>query len=123
MNLQPKQIIEKNFFYYNEKNIDGMLSTRTSSNRSADFGLKSLISVKLINIEADDMNLKDSYFKYGRGKNSNIDKNNVIAYKVTYELIYSMDTPTWKSGTQTDYYILIKPNNNSPWLIDDVGKP
>ena len=123
--LQPKQVIENYFKYYNEKNRQGLLSTLTSRHDQPNvvFGFENLKSIKLVSIENDDMNMTDSYLKYGGGKVNGVKENNVVSYKVTYESVYSKDTSPWSSGKQTEYFTLIKESNNATWLIDDAGHP
>jgi hypothetical protein len=123
--LQPKQVIETYFKYYNERNRQGLLTTLTSryDQPNVFFGFENLKSIKLVSIENDDMNMTDSYMKCGGGKVNGVEENNVVSYKVTYESVYSKDTPPWSSGKQTKYFILIKESDNAPWLIDDIGLP
>lgn len=123
--LQPKQVIENYFKFYNEKNRQGLLSTLTGWHDQSNvvFGFENLKLIKLVSVGNDDMNMTDSYLKYGRGKVNGVKENNVVSYKVIYVSVYSKDTPPWSSGMQTEYFTLIKENDNAPWLIDDSGKP
>jgi hypothetical protein len=123
--LEPKQVIENYFKYYNEKNRQGLLSTLSSrlNKPNVIFGFENLKSIKLVRIENDDINSNDSYLKYGAGKVNGVKENNVVSYKVTYESVYSKDTPPWSSGKKTEYFTLIKESDNAQWLIDDHGQP
>lgn len=122
--LQPKQVIENYFKYYNEKNRQGVMSTLTSWHNKPNvvFGFENLKSITLISIEDADMRITDGYLKYGRGKENGVKVNNVMSYKVTYQSVYSKDTPPWPNGKDYDYITLIKKDDSSPWLIDDIGK-
>ena len=122
--LQPKQVIENYFKYYNQKNRQGLLTTLTSWHDQPNvvFGFKNLIFIKLVSIGNDDMTTVNAYLACGRGEINGVKPNNVVAYKVTYVSVYSKATPPWSSGIQTEYFTLIKESDNAPWLIDDVGQ-
>ena len=122
--LQPKQVIENYFKFYNEKNGQGLLTTLTRwhDQSNVGFGFKNLIFIKLVSIGNDDMTTVNAYLGCGRGEVNGVKPNNVVAYKVTYVSLYSKGTPPWSSGIQTEYYTLIKESDNAPWLIDDIGQ-
>jgi len=75
--------------------------------------------------QEDDMDMKDSYMKYGYGPSYGVQENNVYVFKVKVTSVsdYSKDTLPGTSGKQTDYFTLKKDNDNAPWLIYDSGKP
>ena len=122
--LQPKQVIENYFKYYNQKNRQGMLSTLTSWHEQSNiiFGFNNLMFIKLLNIGNNYMTTVNGYLACGHGKVNGVKPNNVVAYKVTYVSAYSKATPPWSSGIQTEYFTLIKESDNAPWLIDDMGQ-
>ena len=122
--LQPKQVIEHYFKYYNQKDRQGLSSTLTSWHDQSNmvFGFKNLIFIKLLRIGDNDMTTVNGYLGFGRGKVNVVKPNNVVAYKVTYVSLYSKNTPPWSSGLQTEYFTLIKDSDNGPWLIDDMGQ-
>ncbi|KUO78471.1 MAG: hypothetical protein APF81_15115 [Desulfosporosinus sp. BRH_c37] len=55
--LQPKQVIENYFKFYNEKNRQGLSTTLTKwhDQSNVDFGLDNLIFIKLVSIGNNDM--------------------------------------------------------------------
>ena len=120
--VQPKQVIENYFRFYNEKNRQGLLSTLTSwhEQSNVDFGFKNLIFTKLLRIGNEDMTTVNGYLGCGRGSINGVKPNNVVAYKVTYISLYSKGP--WSSGIQTESFTLIRASDNTPWLIDDMGK-
>jgi len=121
--LQPKQVIENYFKYYNQKDRQGLLSTLTSWHDQPNvvFGLENLKFIKLVSIGNEDMRITNSYLYFGRGKVNGVEEKNVVSYKVTYISVYSKDTPPWSVGLHTKYFTLIKESDNAPWLIDDSG--
>ncbi|HZK71249.1 MAG TPA: DUF4829 domain-containing protein, partial [Clostridia bacterium] len=66
---------------------------------------------------------RESYVKNGRGSNNGTKIENVIVFKVNFNVKY----PEGVSGSfdEGDYnnwsMILIRDDNSSPWLIDDQG--
>lgn len=122
--LQPKQVIQNYFKYYNQKDRQGLSSTLTSWHDQSNmvFGFKNLIFIKLLSIGNNDLTTVNGYLAFGRGKVNGVKPNNVVAYKVTYVSLYSKSTPPWSSGLQTEYFTLIKESDNAPWLIDDMGQ-
>ena len=122
--LQPKQVIENYFKFYNEKNRQGLSTTLTKwhDQSNVDFGLDNLIFIKLVSIGNNDMTTVNAYLGCGRGSVNGVEPNNVVAYKVIYVSLYSKWASPWPSGIQTEYYTLIKESDNTPWLIDDMGQ-
>ncbi|MHB1654558.1 MAG: DUF4829 domain-containing protein [Desulfitobacteriaceae bacterium] len=122
--LQPKQVIENYFKFYNEKNRQGLSTTLTKwhDQSNVDFGLDNLIFIKLVSIGNNDMTTVNAYLGCGRGAVNGVKPNNVVAYKVTYVSLYSKWASPWPSGIQTESLTLIRESDNAPWLIDDMGQ-
>jgi hypothetical protein len=122
--LQPKQVIENYFKYYNQKNRQGLLSTLTSwhDQSNVDFGFDNLIFIKLVSIGNDDLTITKSYLIYGRGKVNGVKENNVVSYKVIYISLFSKSSSAWPSGIRTEGFTLVRESDNAPWLIDDMGQ-
>lgn len=122
--LQPKQVIENYFKFYNEKNRQGLSTTLTSwhDQSNVDFGLDKLIFIKLVSIGNNDMTTVVGYLGSGRGAVNGVKPNNVVAYKVTYVSLFSKWASPWPSGIQTESLTLIRESDNAPWLIDDMGQ-
>lgn len=121
--IEPQQVIEKYFKYNNEKNLLGVYSTLNYFSFNRVFGFINIKSINLIRIAEDEINEKGSYLKYGKGFSSDIEENNIVVYSVLYEILYYKDNPPWISGKQSDYFILVRKDSNSPWLIEEIGKP
>ena len=121
--LQPKQVIENYFKFYNEKNRQGLSTTLTKwhDQSNVNFGLDNLIFIKLVSIGNNDMTTVSAYLGCGRGSVNGVKPNNVVAYKVTYVSLYKWGSPG-SSGIQTESITLIKDSDDAPWLIDDMGQ-
>lgn len=124
--LQPKQVIDNYFKYYNEKNREGVLSTRTEVNKAPNvvFGFENLKYIKLISMSEDtNPKQKEAYMKYGRGSINGVKEENVIIYKVKYDVKYKKDgIGPQDSGIYIKWFTIIRKDKNSPWLIDDIGE-
>lgn len=124
--LQPKQVIDSYFKYYNEKNREGVLSTETEVNKAPNvvFGFENLKYIKLISMWEDtNPKQKEAYMKYGRGSVNGVKEENVIIYKVKYDVKYKKDgIGPQDSGIYIKWFTIIRKDKNSPWLIDDIGE-
>ncbi|MDD4347370.1 MAG: DUF4829 domain-containing protein [Desulfitobacteriaceae bacterium] len=105
--LEPKQVIENYFKYYNLKDRQGLLSTLTSCHDQSNmvFGFENLKFTKLVSIGNNDMNKVNAYLFFGRGKVNGVKENNVVSYKVTYLSLYSKNTPPWSSGLKNIFLL------------------
>lgn len=120
------QIVVENFFKYkNEKNKDKLLTTLTEHYNAPNvvWGFDNLDSVKILKIEEEKSeNVKDGYLHNGRGSINGITENNIKVYKVKYEIKYKNDgVGPQDSGTYDWWFFVIRKDENSPWLIDDMG--
>ena len=122
--LQPKQVIENYFKFYNEKNRQGLSTTLTKwhDQSNVDFGLNNLIFIKLVSIGNNDMTTVNGYLGCGRGAVNGVKPNNVVSYNVIYVSLYNKLASPWPSGIQTEGFTLIRESDNAPWLIDDMGQ-
>ena len=121
--LQPKQVIENYYKFYNEKNREGLLTTLTKwhDQTNVGFGFDNLKFVKLVSIGNNDLTTVNAYLGFGRGSINGVKPNNVVAYKVIYVSLGKWASP-WPSGIQTVSITLIKESDDAPWLIDDMGQ-
>lgn len=121
----PKQVVENYYKYENEKNKEGMLSTLTKdygkSNLESLF--KKLDYIKVTNIsEETNSQVKEGYLSAGKGKTNGVKAENVKVYKVFYDVKYKEGAQTAEeSGKNQCWMYVIRKDNNSPWLIDDIG--
>lgn len=121
----PKKVIENYFKYKNEKNKDKLLTTLTDKYNSPNvfWGFENLDSTKIISVEEEkDEKLKESYLVNGSGRVNGATKNNIKIYKVKYDVKYKKDgVGPQDSGTYDWWFFLIREDENSQWLIDDMG--
>ncbi|WP_434303708.1 DUF4829 domain-containing protein [Clostridium botulinum] len=124
MSLKPKQVVENYFKYYSEKNEQKLFSTLTAHHENTEWAFRGLKCIKPNSIEEDkDPIQKEGYMKYGRGSINGVKEENVIIYKVDYEVKYRLN---WiypeESGRYIKWFTLIRRDKNSPWLIDEIGE-
>ena len=122
--LKPKQVVQNFFKYYDEKNKDKFLSTLTSHNKDTEWGFGNLKHINPNSIKEDKNPIqKEAYIKYGRGTTNGVKEENVIIYKVDYDVKYRV---SWiypgESGEYIKWFTLIRKDKNSPWLIDEIGE-
>ncbi|APH15131.1 hypothetical protein NPD5_1119 [Clostridium sporogenes] len=73
--------------------------------------------------EEKDPKHKKAYIKYGRGTITGAKEENIIIYKVNYEVKYKKDAVVPQdSGSHETWFTLIRKDKNSPWLIDEIGE-
>lgn len=118
-------VVENYFQYNNEKNKDKLLTTLTEhwSAPNVVWGFENLDSIKIINIEEEkDEKIKKGYLSNGRGSINGTSENNLKVYKVMYDVKYKKDgVGPQDSGIYDWWYFVIRKDENSPWLIDDMG--
>lgn len=124
-NNSPQVVVENYFKYYNEKNKDGVISTLTGWHDAPNvvWDFDNLESIRILNIEEEkNEDILNGYLMDGRGSVNGASKENVKIYKVNYEVKYKTDgVGPQASGTYEWWYFLIREDENSPWLIDDMG--
>lgn len=129
--LKPKQVIERFFKYYNQKNLEGMNSLTTEKYHSLElnWGFDNLEYIKAINIIEDtNVDEKEIYLRQmKKGQIIDMEKEkseleNVAIFKVGFEVKYKKEgVGPEDSGKDRNEYILIRKDKNSPWLIDSFG--
>ena len=80
---------------------------------------RTLLSVKF---EINDP-MRDSYLRNGRGFSNNVKKENVIVFKVNFNVKYPKGTlGAFSEGDYENWsMILVREDKSSPWLIDGQG--
>lgn len=120
-----QSVVVNHFRYYNEKNKDRLLTTLTEHWNASNviWGFENLDSIKIVNIEEEkDEKVKKGYLSNERGRINGTKENNVKVYKVNYEVKYKKDgVGPQDSGIYDWWYFVIRKDENSPWLIDDMG--
>lgn len=124
--INSAQTVVENFFdYKNEKNKDKLLITLTEHYNSPNvvWGFENLDSIKIINIEEEmDEKFKNAYLNSGRGSINGTLENNIKVYKVKYDVKYKEDgIGPEDSGIYEKWFFVIRKDENSQWLIDDMG--
>ncbi len=122
--LEPKQVVEKYFKYYNKKNLGGVNSTRAQWSQMTT-GLDENIKYIKLNSMSEDASpsMKEGYIKYGRGTITGAKEENIIIYKIEFTVKYKKEgVGPQDSGKYTKWCTLIRKDKNSPWLIDEIGE-
>ncbi|MGV8979584.1 DUF4829 domain-containing protein [Clostridium sp.] len=133
--LKPKVVIEEFFNYYSHKDLKGMNSLTTQRHHFSEAGWEfdNLDYIRVINIVEDtSQSEKEIHIRnviHGKEKNYIIDMDkekleleNVIIFKVEFEVKYIKEgVGASDSGRDNYYYILVRKDKNSPWLIDGYG--
>lgn len=119
------EVVENYFKYSDEKNEKGVLSTLTdrwnAPNIVWELGNLEYIDLNFIEEETDQKQY-ESYLKNGRGSINGTTMDNLKVFKVMYEVEYKNDyVSSQESGMYEWWFFLIRKDENSPWLIDDMG--
>ncbi|MBL4931863.1 DUF4829 domain-containing protein [Clostridium paridis] len=124
--LDSKQVVENYFKYRNEKNKKEILKTLTKWHDAPNvvWGFENLDNIKIVDIkEENSKDVRNGYLQNGRGSVNNTTENNLKVYKVKYEVKYLKDgVGPQDSGVYDWWFFVIRENENSPWLIDDMGE-
>ncbi|MCT8977388.1 DUF4829 domain-containing protein [Clostridium sp. CX1] len=122
--LEPKQVVENYFKYYNEKNLEGVNSTRTQWSQITTGLDENLKYIKLNSISEDvPPTMKEGYIKYGNGLITGAKEENITIYKIEFTVKYKKDrVGPQDSGKYIKWCTLIRKDENSPWLIDEIGE-
>lgn len=124
--LQPEQVIKSYYKYKNDKNKQGMLTTLTKGHDAPNvvWGFEDLEYIKIINIkEETDFNIKEDYLS-NKGRVNAVKKENLKVYRVEYDVKYKKGAVVpEENGRNMCWYFVIRKDKESPWLIDEMGKP
>lgn len=119
---EARAVVEEYFRAMGEKDSQAILKTWTPEHNTPNmvFG-DEIYTLNFINYSENDP-MRKTYVENGRGSVNNTPINNVIVFRVDYNIKY----PEGKSGAfDGDYVdwsiILIRDNQESPWFIDDQG--
>lgn len=136
INLQPfsdeevaaaKAVVEEYFKAANEKGKRGELNTLTSWHDASNVVLSSdidvIVTLNDIQYDANDPE-RESYVTNGRGSVYNVTVDNVIVFRVDYDVSVPQggDAGAYSEGNYNDWkMILVRDGKNGKWLIDDMG--
>ncbi|BAE84315.1 DUF4829 domain-containing protein [Desulfitobacterium hafniense] len=121
---QAKNTIESAFYFKNNKDVESLKNVYSDRYSYSFFKLENINKIDLIEIKL----LKNEknyniYYNYGRGRINNVDRKNLIIFKVKYNIEYKdQKIEPVDSGIYEVAYFLIKENNTGNWKIDDVGQ-
>ena len=120
--VQAENVVKEHFKWWNEKNENKLKSTMTKDNSDISWELENVDYVKLISVREDlSSNVKKGYMENGNGKY--IKPNDVKVFTVQYEIkLKDNNKGPLSSGKHNQYYVVIKQNKNSSWLIDEIGQ-
>lgn len=121
----PKEIIEYHFRAMNEKNSENYLKTLSErqKNNQNKVKLDSIENVEVISIDEEpDSKFKEGYLNNGGGRDTGLTEDNVKVYKVKFDVKYKEGANTAQdSGTDIQWFYVIKENGSTQWVIDDNG--
>lgn len=118
-----EKVIRDAFIYENNHNLNKLRDSYSSKYSNSSFRLDNLVSIKILELKLleKEVNYND-YFNYGRGRINNIERKNLIIYKVKYYIEFKDQTiEPMNSGEYERGYYLIRENNVGNWKIDDSG--
>lgn len=110
------QIVVENYFKYkNDKNIDKLFTTLTDHWYEHMLWGLDLDSVNIIDIKEANKKVSKEWLNNRRGKVSGTTLDNLKVYQVKFEASKEMVVEQWEW-----YFFVIRRNEDSPWLIDDI---
>lgn len=122
-----RAVVEEYFKTANEKGKRGELNTLTAWHNAPNVILTSdsdaILTLNNIQYDADDPGRED-YVKYGRGSVNGTSVDNVIVFRVDYDVSIPQDgyAGGYSEGNYSDWkMILIRDTKDGKWLIDDMG--
>ena len=122
-----KTVVEEYFKAANEKGKRGELNTLTALYSAPNVVLTSdgdvVLTLNSIQYDANDP-AREEYVKSGRGRVNNTSVDNVIVFRVDYDVRIPQDgdAGAYHEGNYSNWMmILIRNNKGGKWLIDDMG--
>ncbi|KNY29930.1 M56 family metallopeptidase [Pseudobacteroides cellulosolvens] len=123
--MAASAVIEEYFRAVKAKDEKAILKTLTPRYSGPNVRLYGDETVTLISSQGNsDDPMRYSYVQNGRGKINGTNVENVIVFKVKYNVHYPKGVVTGplNEGDYSDWnVILVRKDKNSPWLIDDQG--
>lgn len=122
-----KAVVDEYFKAANEKGKRGELNTLTAWHNTPNVVLTSdsdaILTLRDIKFDVNDPE-REEYVKSGRGSINNTSVDNVIVFRVDYDVNIPQDGNggAYSEGSYTDWkMILIRDEAGGKWLIDDMG--
>lgn len=119
-----QSVVEEYFRACEEKDTQAILKTLTPEHNGPNTFLFGEETKTLLTIDYNPEDpMKEWYITAGRGSLNDIREENVIVFRVSFNIEYPEGvTGAWNEGKNEDWnIILIRENQDSPWLIDDQG--
>lgn len=119
-----RAVVEEYFRAVAAKDDAAILKTLTPVHHHPNEVLYGDETCTLLSIDYDEADLnRYSYLESGRGRVNGTELENVIVFKVNFNVDYPQGIQgSFNQGNYTNWnMILIRDNRNSPWLIDDQG--
>ena len=120
-----RAVVEQYWQAQIDRNDDALWETQTREKTANDVMLSSVdIAIKNVFISYYSQDkMRNDYIKYGRGQVNGTTIENVIVFKVDFEVEHTgQNTGAWNKGQYANWnMILIRDDKNSAWLIDDQG--
>lgn len=120
---EAEKVIRDAFFYQNNHDLTKVKDLYSSRYSNSTFRLDNLISIQILELKLlkNEINYR-LYLDYGPGRVNNIERKNLIIYKVRYNIEFKDQTlEPIDSGEYQRAYSLIRENNIGNWKIDDIG--
>jgi hypothetical protein len=119
--LSPQQVIINHFKALQAKNIKKLNTTLSQRFRGCDFGMYNLKYIRLLNIREirNSLGLQNILQHFTLKEKPKYSKEFGVTYRIKY--INNKKAIDPFEGITSKLYILFKQNENSPWLIWDLG--
>lgn len=112
-----EKVIQNAFFYKDKHNLEKLRELYSSRYADSDFRLFNLASIKVLEIK-----LFEEQKNYPLNPNLDIERKNMIMYKVRYYVEFKDQTiEPMDTGEYEINYFLIRENNKGNWKIESVG--
>lgn len=113
--LSPEEVLQKHFFFKQNKDEHLLKLTIAEKRSQTDFMLNNLLSLKILSIDEKGY---DTIAQQYLSKNNSCF--NATSFDVQFEVKYKKPL-TMDDGIYTWRYVLIKEQQNSPWIIYNWG--
>lgn len=119
-----RAVVEENFRAVKAKDSKAILKTLTPRHNAPNVILYGEETITLLTVDYNPEDpMRQSYITNGRGSVKGIKKENVIVFKVSFNVEYPKGaTGPFNEGKYKNWsVILVRDDKDSPWLIDDQG--
>ena len=126
---EARAVVEEYYRAGNAKDRQAQLATLKEHYNAPNVKLasddKSIVTVRGIRYDPNDIG-REEYVTYGRGSVTNTTLENVIVFRIDYDVSFPEGTTdeergAWQSEYRNWKMILIRDGKDGKWLIDDMG--